>query len=432
MTAWYVKLSTQLYLPHVIVGISEISYTFTTCNTTGLYGPTNTSCLNQYNTQLTETLNTSPEEQGFNGGQGFEFPRSGRYNITVAGAAGGRGLCNTKTSKGAILKRQLMIVKDINDTVLILVGQKGVSPCSRNPNYYLCQSPPKNITEANQCLQEWMTNGRVSSNHGDRLGGGAGGGASMIWPQDATGEFVANVLPYLIAAGGGGTSLATDYGSILGTHLGFDITALKMTNETNEEFYQRWIDARSNDSDNFPSGNFVPGYNGNRPNIIGEGATTAVSGGGGGWRGSNMHAAIDGQLLSTSNNFSRGGLNCITGFGYNESSVTFPSINGGFGGGGGACTEGGGGGGYGGGLVLRTGDNIPGGGGYSYLGEDGVFIGYNDDEDGYVQIVPADCNCQYGCIADESGLMYQCTCPQDLELASNGIDCISRSKLYIP
>ena len=57
------------------------------------------------------------------------FTRTGWYNITVAGAAGGRGLCNPEKGKGVVTSGRLYVEKGVNDSVLVMVGQQGKGPC---------------------------------------------------------------------------------------------------------------------------------------------------------------------------------------------------------------------------------------------------------------------------------------------------------------
>jgi hypothetical protein len=251
----------------------------------------------------------------------------------------------------------------------------------------------------------------------------------MIWAAaNSSGYFNQSMLPFMIAGGGGGTSLKTEYSRILGTYFNIDITALKSPNETLEEFYQRWIDAKPSENDGFLQTDNLLGFPGNRPNIVGEGAAV-VSGAGGGWNELSTFIAedIDGNLLSRNTDFAQGGLNCVSGLGQSESGLLFQSVNGGFGGGGGSCDEGGGGGGYGGGSVLTDNSGIPGSGGYSLPGEEGIFTGFNEG-DGYVIIIPVDCFCSYQCITEN--MMYMCVCPESATLASDEIDCYSTVSDY--
>ena len=91
------------------------------------------------------------------------------------------------------------------------------------------------------------------------------------------------------------------------------------------------------------------------------------------------------------------------------------TIHGVFGGGGGQCESGGSGGGYAGGSVFSNKFfGIPGNGGfYSYfsqpLNEVVQFsTEFNTQSDGYVEIVPAECGCQYKCIIDEKEQKFEC------------------------
>ena len=65
----------------------------------------------------------------------------------------------------------------------------------------------------------------------------------MIWPKNSTGHFTQPLLPFIAAAGGGGTSLGTNYGTILSIQ-GTDVNRLRVGNETDEELYQRFVDGR--------------------------------------------------------------------------------------------------------------------------------------------------------------------------------------------
>ena len=129
-------------------------------------------------------------------------------------------------------------------------------------------------------------------------------------------------------------------------------------------------------------------------------------------------------------NFAQGGVDC----GRSSSDLQFfEEVNGGFGGGGGECGGGGGGEGFTGGAVLRVGNYIPGGGGHSGVVRSkelpilsGVSIFYNEDE-GYVDIVPANCNCTGYCAVNETEDVFECFCPNDTQLAQDGFDCFNGS-----
>ena len=377
-------------------------------------GPSYNICSNYYKSinspiYIQELLNDIPEQQGFYGGQGFKFPRTGLYNVTIAGAAGGRGLCSTRGGYGAIFTDQLYIQKDINDSVLILVGQEGTSPCETNPSYSLCQTPPVDITEAALCNSTWSNILNV--------GGGGGGGVSMIWGPNSTGQYTNTILPVIAAAGGGGTGTQLDYSAVIGNmpELIADTNVFVQDNETNEEFYIRWINGQPTDMDALNAG--FSGNVGNRPDKM-----LVTAGYGSGW--SNAFGElleIDGKLINTNIDFAEGGYDCV------RVGVPFLGVNGGFGGGGGACSEGGGGGGYGGGWVIGKTPSIPGRGGYSFVSieSNAEFVNFNDGA-GYVKIIPVDCGCSHSCTVD--GESFQCECPQSARLASNGYNCV-RGKL---
>ena len=412
-----------------------MTYHFTTCNATGMNGSSYESCLSYYqsvNSPIQKYLTSDSNTLGFFGGQTFTFPRSGTYNVTIAGASGGRGLCNTKKSRGVVLKTQLAIKKGVNDSVLVLVGQKGTGPCDTNSTHNLCRSPPTNVTEADNCLTQW-NNEMVSFTLNNRVGGGGGGGGSMIWPKNSTGHFTQPLLPFIAAAGGGGTSLGTNYGTILSIQ-GTDVNRLRVGNETDEELYQRFVDGRPSYVDVLT--NNIGGGIGTRPVLRGD-SMNIVAGAGAGWYYPDNVEAIedlDGQPLSRSEDFAQGGLDCVVGIdNQNYGNLPFKRIDGGFGGGGGGCDEGGGGGGFGGGDVIGQGLNIPGGGGYSLLTlnnapMNSTSAGMNHG-DGFVTIIPSDCHCTHGCTV--IGDMYQCTCIEPAILANNGLDCISTDSKYL-
>ena len=107
------------------------------------------------------------------------------------------------------------------------------------------------------------------------------------------------------------------------------------------------------------------------------------------------------------------------------------NVDGGFGGGGGECGGGGGGGGFTGGAVLDYSNEIPGGGGESV-----AFIFHNvsimilspidfsyNSGDGYMDIVPANCNCSGTCSVNKTEDTFECFCPDNTTLAQDGFDC---------
>ena len=73
------------------------------------------------------------------------------------GASGGRGLCNPGKGLGAVFRGRLFIEKRVNDTVMVVVGQKGKGPCGVNPTHHLCSAIPTDISAAEACYQEWSS-----------------------------------------------------------------------------------------------------------------------------------------------------------------------------------------------------------------------------------------------------------------------------------
>ena len=121
-------------------------------------------------------------QQGYPGGQGFVFPCTGWYNITVAGAAGGRGLCNPEKGKGVVTSGRLYVEKGVNDSVLVMVGQQGKGPCDvdSTPHCAYQMSPIQHL------LQNATLNGSTKLLLMQyNTVGGSEGGASMLWPPDS-------------------------------------------------------------------------------------------------------------------------------------------------------------------------------------------------------------------------------------------------------
>ena len=317
---------------------------------------------------------------------------------------GGVSVAYREATDGTVLKGQVYIEKGVNDSYMIVVGQRGVSPCNANPSFNLCQNPPLTFNEAISC-------NNLVSNISSR-GGGGGGGGSMIWVRNATGQYSDDVLPLVAAAGGGGTSAKLNYSNI------YDYDGIPAENRTLKLYYIDWINGQSIDEDGLNEGN--PGNVGNRPSMNSAGS-------GSGWV-NNIEIQsiqnIDGSLLSQSENFAKGGQDCP------NNSPAFINVTGGFGGGGGACSDGGGGGGYGGGwVVLPGGPTIPGRGGYSLNSEFNGEILESNSGEGYVKIVPLDCGCSNKeCIIN--GDVFECQCPLG-RLAGDGFHCITGMYIYI-
>ena len=289
------------------------------------------------------------DEEHFQGGQGFQIPREDVYNVTIAGAAGGRGLCNIHFGHGTVMDFQIQLTPDYE--LLVMVGQKGKSPCDKFADHPLCHSPPTSLRDANHCSQSWYNYTLERSvNHQMYLytGGAGGGRASMLRARNVkTGELFS--LPLIIAGGGGGTSAILNYNSTFNL-----VIPTGEQHLTPEEFYRKHIDRLILESgENY-------GRRGYRPLS----QISRLSGAGGGWSSELSTSGTDGKSLSQTTHFAEGGLNCDH-LKLLDSAGSFSNVDGGFGGGGGECGGGGGGGGYTGGAVLDYSNEIPGGGGES-------------------------------------------------------------------
>ena len=417
---------------HEFTDLDEISYRFTSCGKAGREVPTR--CTDYYTEThsplIRDDLYISKIKSGYSGAQGFRIPRAGLYNITVAGAAGGRGLCNPEVGLGIVQKIQVELSPRYE--LLVLVGQRGLGPCSIDTPPAVCSFVPTRTDEIEECFNQWF-NFANTSEHGPEIlanvGGGGGGGASMVWPrllgEDGDGEVTE--LPLVISGGGGGSSMVLTYSCTvqdlgLRDYITFD--------RDDQWIYRVFLSAQS-DTYNPRLGHQMEGVRGFRdPSILRQ----VNAGTGGGW--SSVAGAplgeMDGGLLSDAKGFAGGGIDCATLL-EEDFDIPFTGMYGGFGGGGGGCGGGGGGGGYTGGSVLWNGSivskKVPGSGGHSYYGAappanlNITYFGYiqNDGRDGYVEIVPADCGCAFECVVEED--QFECLCPSDAQLAPDQSDC---------
>ena len=415
----------KVYLEAVILStdLSKIRYHFTPCGSTGYDGPTFDQCEEYYNEHTspiaTDRVLFQFDEEDFHGGQGFRIPREDIYNVTIAGAAGGRGLCNILFGHGKVINFQVQLTPDYE--LLVMVGQKGQSPCDNPPVHSLCHNPPSSLGEANHCNESWYNytlEGNVNHQIYLYTGGAGGGGASMLRARNVeTGELLPQ--PLVVAGGGGGTSAILSY---------------ELFNSENiYKTHINWFRIRNW---------FNIGRRGFRPLIFSH--FSLLSGAGGGWSSLLTASGTDGKSLSQAKHFAEGGLNCdhLQLF---ESNRFFSNVNGGFGGGGGECGGGGGGGGYTGGAVLNYNNDIPGGGGQSVvlrfentsitpLVNDSLVLFSINSGDGYVDIVPANCNCSGTCAVNETEDTFECFCPDNTTLAQDGFDCYNdkqEQKLHV-
>ena len=332
---------------------------------------------------------------GYRGAQGFRVRRSGWYNLTVAGAAGGRGLCSLYYGRGAVLKVTAYLTA--GQDAAILVGQKGTGPCDVDPSHELCLKPPVNVNESENCTSLWnMT--VVDS------GGGGGGGASLVVLLNET-NFAG--LPLVMSGGGGGSG------------------ALYLNRANPDNVLRNILNA----NDSMVSGK------GNSGEVLTCSAYGDCTGGtelsitpgvGSGWEGDPSLLVVDGQSFNMGDDFAEGGMPCSADF----------ETYGGFGGGGGGCGGGGGGGGYTGGSAIGSTPLAPGGGGASFVlanissGEEVILQSFyiNNDAHGFVEIVPEDCGCTGSCVLYESD-QFECMCPENSVLAPDQSDCYKNCML---
>ena len=351
----------------------------------------------------------------FFGSQSFRSPKSTTYNITLAAAAGGRGLCNVEFGRGLVVNTTLNLTTSID--YLIVVGQKGLGPCDAQnidtPVFRaLCESPPTDVESSNKCRQnyeDWVRNQTDLDYERTLLlsGGAGGGGASFFRRDDKKLQGYASL--FSISGGGGGTAALLDYSAL--------DDLVRGTSHRNVTLYKSFINASASKSNPNIANNFA--LNGYRVHVEPP-EVTAGAGGGLFSNASSMVNTQDGGPASTTEEFAKGGLHCVR----NDVAMIPMELrwgNGGFGGGGAGCGGGGGGGGVTGGPVLAAGNTVPGGGGYTSVASSKV-MSYNEGE-GYVDIVEADCGCVYQCEVFEEDDQFLCLCPNDTQLAPDLSDC---------
>ena len=418
------NLYRRFFLSICDIALQEIRYHFTSCGKAGRNGPTYKECMEHYSSTksrisrqnlIQESINSTPPVPVFNGAQIFSIPQFGLYNITVAGAAGARGICNTELGHG--IARTIQLELDPNLKLLLLIGHRGLTYCDAEPFSSVCANKNESNFTSASCNKEWYTYLEAlypCQNITNYLGGGGGGGASMIRAYHNLLGF--NMEPLVIGAGGGGTSAILD--STVVNRIGIN-------NSSPHDFtYKSFIDAQSSSNNLFEFDTRVKSLNA---------ASSAGLGGSYHAGENNLRLAVDGGYLGQSDYFAIGGLDCVRASMSNiNSSDTANGSYGGFGGGGGGCAGGGGGGGYLGGSVLGTDETVPGSGGLSTTGRPFAttfkfidFIGdhFNGDMDGYIDIVNADCECIFRCDVFTVDDEFECVCPGKTLLAPDGSDC---------
>ena len=412
--------------------LSEIRYHFTPCGKTGRMGPSYQDCVGYYTSTsspiVRDNVLTDVHSSVFIGSQSFRAPRATVYNVTIAGAAGGRGLCNSEYGRGLVQHGQYIIF-DTSVDLMILVGQRGLGPCETgepDPGHMLCQTPPQDLEESTKCNEsyhQWLQT--LSSTDAERTftfsGGAGGGGASFIGYRD--GRTFADVRAFCISGGGGGSSSLLDYSVIR------DLLPQLNSSKNDSVLYTKVLRARRSRRSIFLS--HPPAVRGYKVE-----SDIVTAGAGGGALGSVDYPTSqeDGKAIGLVEDFAIGGTHCARSDPSNIP-LQLHDADGGFGGGGGGCGGGEGGGGFTGGSVIGDANTTPGGGGHSFTctlnntcetNFCNVLPGsydYSSEGDGYVDIVAADCGCVYECVVYEEEDQFECLCPNNTQLAPDLSDC---------
>ena len=307
--------------------------------------------------------------------------------------------------------------------LLILVGQKGTEPCDVIPESedaygIFCREP---ITDIEMCNGTWYNFTRdFDRMFYEAFGGGAGGGGTLVRARNGNNKAIDD-FPIAIVGGGGGTHSILDYDAVEDINIQTPFIGNRLS-------YQVFINAHSriNDADYGP-----PGVRGVRTDSM-----NTVAGAGGGYSAGVFQSIdVDGSALGREQNFAEGGLNCTQTFISTGRHIPYSGVYGGFGGGGGACGGGGGGGGYTGGAILAAGVTIPGEGGYSLTGNSittsfRIYIIVEgtlnrEDDDGFVEIILANCGCVHTCFVNSTEDTFECLCPNNTMLAPDLSDCFA-------
>ena len=337
------------------------------------------------NTRDCEALRIANPEVVFLSGQPLSFvvPRTGNYTVTVAGAPGGEGACSRTAGRGVTVKIEHVFLKKGN-FIGLQIGQKGTSACDTNPTHPVCQLDVSAEGFEDQC-QDVLRN-TTQSEWWLLDGGGGGGGKTVLGHLN---EALVNRFS-IVAAGGGGAAAIPNNSGISPDGLYFES----------------------------PVENSANGMHFGNPGI------SAGAGGGGAsftFRPLPGQLPVDGNQPSPAGTFSGGGTDCL-----GNASSSFPVTVGGFGGGGGGCGNGGGGGGWIGGDVVIGGNTFPGKGGTSlvFLSNMETTFSFHEDGNGFAEFFFEGCSCTFECVPDFEQRLFSCLCPNETQLAQDGLDCI--------
>ncbi|KAM8916466.1 tyrosine-protein kinase receptor isoform 1-T1 [Spinachia spinachia] len=353
--------------------VSLMTWLFNSCGASGPLGPTQAQCDSTYRNQNVSV--TVGKEDPLKGVQMWRVPATNRYLISAYGAAGGKGAKNhNKRNHGIFISATFPLEK--GDILHILVGHQGEDACpGRNPH-------TQRICLGESSVIEDKLKGKTGVEWAG--GGGGGGGATYIFKMKGV-----DLVPLLVAAGGGGNAYLEDPESSL------DKIQL----------------------DQYENSTIAPGTNGQ----------TGAAGGGGGWKDTwkdSSHLKAGKSLVEGG----EGGSSCSLSL----SKLSWSTF-GGFGGGGGACTAGGGGGGYrGGDAALKDEITSDGQNGISFIHPMGeIFLQplAAMESHGNCEIkVQLNCShCEtHSCKREKDTHLVLCLCEDDNKvLASDNVTCVS-------
>lgn len=414
-----------------LIDLTDITYEYRSCGVTGRLGPPFATC-EEYYEQRQSLIHKDKvlfqfENGDYIGAQGFRVPSEGTYNITIAGASGGWGLCSVFQG-GYGYERTIQVHLTPEEELLVLVGQQGRGPCDiipkDSPVYStFCVNRLMFNEEIENCTSAWNTTYNTNPDFYAVFGGAGGGGASMVRGRNKTSR-VFEPFPIVISPGGAGTPALVDYEIIREIDPSTPISSFFFS--SSRFAYRAFLNGQSRE---FDSEYTSRGTRGIRLNVT---DTLTSAGTGGGYStGIVIARDQDGQALITPQNFAVGGLDCLQFLGIRIAEIPFKGAFGGFGGGGGACGGSGAGGGYTGGPIFRQGLTIPGGGGFSYIGDDFTKFEITvisqrtlgDIGSGFVDIVRADCGCVHDCVVYSGEREFECLCPNGTTIAPDLSDC---------
>ena len=415
--------------------LTDITYEYRSCGVSGRLGPPFATCEEYYEEKQSRIHKDQVlfqfENGDYLGAQGFRVPSTGTYNITIAGASGGWGLCSVFQG-GYAYERTIQVHLTPEEELLVMVGQQGRGPCdvipNSNPVYSaFCVNRPMFTEDIENCTSTWINTNNTNPAFYAVFGGAGGGGASMVRARNKTSR-VFESFPIVISPGGAGTPALVDYEIIRVIDSDAPIGFFFPTSFA----YRTFLNGQSREFDSQYS---TVGIRGIRINVT----DTLTSAGTGGGYSTGIVRALDqdGQALNTPQNFALGGVDCLQFLGLRIAEIPFKGAFGGFGGGGGACGGSGAGGGYTGGPIFRQGLTIPGAGGFSYVGD--FFSKFiiteigkrtlGDVGSGYVDIVRADCGCVHECVVYNAEREFECLCPNGTSIAPDLSDCFEGNQL---